>query len=168
MSPGAWVFGPEFTAENLPRTAAILHQATHQNRPLKEAAKVRIQRPRPKRRDPAGTPCLKKHPTDSYPSGHSTGAALWSAFYAAAMPEYQPLFENYVREAMWCRVLAGMHFPSDTQAGRLLGRLSAAEMLKNPAARAAAAEIRAEILSFLKTRPECAPAPSVPQVPSLP
>lgn len=157
MSPGVWVFGAEFTEKNLPRTAALLQKITLENRPLINAAKDRFKRPRPYRRDEAVTPCVKKHTSDSYPSGHSAGAALWCAFLSAAMPEYQPLFEKYVHEAMWCRVLAGVHFPSDTQAGRMLGRLSAAEMLKTPAAREAVAEIRAEILSFLKTHPKCVP-----------
>lgn len=150
MSPGAWVFGPEFTEQNLPRTAELLHRATLAHRPVLNAAKARWERSRPHQRDSAIQPGVRVPRDSAYPSGHSAGAALWAAFYSAAMPGYRDQFEEYVREAMWCRVLGGAHFPSDTLAGRQLGRLSAAEILKSPEAQAAVAEIRAEILAFLK------------------
>ena len=47
-----------------------------------------------------------------------------------------------------------MVISSDTLAGKLIGRLIAREMLKNPVTQKAVAEMRAEIQAFLKQNPD--------------
>jgi acid phosphatase (class A) len=154
LSPGRCVFGAGFTAKNLPRTAAVLQQAYEERHTVVAAAKKKWQRPRPHTRGLGIRPCVEVPDNDSYPSGHSAARALWAAFYCEALPEYAVLFQDDVREAMWCRVLGGAHYPTDTQAGRLAGALIAREMLKNASTQDAIREMRVEILAFLKTHPE--------------
>lgn len=145
---GATVFGPWFTAENLPLTARFFKMAGIQFRPLLVQAKEKWERPRPSVRDARVQPCLAPPEGQSYPSGHSASAAVWAELFGAAFPERQAAFAEQVRETMWSRVLAGVHFPSDTQAGRLLGQSIGQAMLTLPATREALAEVRAEIEAY--------------------
>ncbi len=155
MSPGMCVFGPEFTPENLPKTAAFFKQAKEVDlRSVVNAAKDHWKRMRPHLRGAGVKPCVPVPSSDSYPSGHSAARVLFSILYGAALPEYAPLFDDDAREAMWCRVLGGAHYPTDTQGGRIMGELVGAEMLKNETTRKAIAEIRAEIRAFLTANPE--------------
>ncbi|MDF9827412.1 hypothetical protein M2447_001505 [Ereboglobus sp. PH5-10] len=155
MSPGALVFGWEFNRQNLPRTAEILEQAYVEHRPAVLASKKQWGRVRPYNRGIGITPCVEIVPKDeSYPSGHSAESGLLAILYSEAMPEYKNLFMEDVRETTWGRIIAGVHYPSDTQAGCLLGFTIAREMLKNPHTQNAIKEMRAEILAFLEKHPE--------------
>jgi acid phosphatase (class A) len=154
MLIGKWAFGDAFNKQNLPRTRAFLRQANLERHEVSSYAKEQFMRVRPYNRGAGIKICLDRQPSgSSYPSGHSTSAATWAALYAAALPEYAALFDDGRREVMWSRVLAGVHYPSDTQAGALLGARIAAEMLRTPATQAAIAGMRAEILSFLDANP---------------
>ncbi len=146
---GQAALGPWFTRENLPRTAAIFERINHENGAAVQAAKHAFHRPRPFQRDPRVVPVVPK-PGDasSYPSGHSAGAAVWGAILAAAFPGDAPALQAQVHETMWCRELGGVHFPSDTEAGRLLGTEVARRLLASPAMAPALAEIRAEAAPF--------------------
>jgi acid phosphatase (class A) len=48
------------------------------------------------------------------------------------------------------KLFTGVHYPSDLEAGRILGEALAREMLKSPALQAALAECRAEIAGVRK------------------
>jgi len=142
---GASVFGIWFTAENLPLTAHFFETAGVQFHPALVSAKQRWQRPRPDARDSRVHPCLAAPAGTSYPSGHSATAAIWGELLSAAFPEKREEFMMQVRETMWSRVLAGVHFPSDTQAGRLLGESIGKEMLTLPATQQALEAVHQEI-----------------------
>ncbi len=157
MSLGAWLFGPDFTKENLPRTYAFLRKATTERGTIVHSMKAQWNRTRPYDRGIGVEKCVPNRPAGaSYPSGHSASGALWEMLFSAAMPEYETFFAQTRREIMWCRVLAGVHYPSDTQAGCIIGHLIAREMLKNQSTRDAAGEMRAEILAFLEKHPGAA------------
>lgn len=171
---GQAVFGEWFTAKNLPRTDAIFREIDHEQGGIVQTVKNGVQRPRPYQRDARIVPAVPK-PNDgsSYPSGHSTGAAVWGAILAAAFPEDAAKCQAQVRETMWCRELGGVHFPSDTEAGLLLGSEVARRMLASPAMAKALEEIRAEAAPFrLKSpvtpAPTATPAPTGTVVPSAP
>jgi acid phosphatase (class A) len=153
MQMGAKIFGPEFTAQNLPFTAEFLRAVTLERHEVLEIAKNKWDRVRPYDRGLGITLCVKRPRNTSYPSGHSAAAANWATIYSAMYPEYATRFEDEMREAMWCRVLGGAHYPSDTQAGKKLGILITEEMLKNPLTQTALQKARAEITAFLKTHP---------------
>ncbi|MDF9833530.1 acid phosphatase (class A) [Ereboglobus sp. PH5-5] len=154
LSMGAQVFGPAFNEKNLPRTIAILTKATNERRPVVHASKRQWNRTRPYDRGLGVEPCVKRQDNTSYPSGHSAASALWAVLLGKAMPEYEILFMDDVRETMWCRVIGGVHYPSDTQAGKLIGTIIANEMLRNKQTRDAIKEMRDELLDFLKKNPD--------------
>jgi acid phosphatase (class A) len=146
---GAKVMGAWFTEENLPKTRAILKTAYDQAQPTVYAAKNKWNRPRPYQRDPRVQPAVQKLSNNpSYPSGHSADASVWAGVLAAAFPEKAEAFDIAVREAMWGRIAGGVHFPSDTEAGRILGQAIVKKMLESPDMQAALETIRAEAAPF--------------------
>lgn len=148
---GAKVMGDWFTEENLPKTKAILKAAYDQEQPTVYAAKNKFNRPRPYQRDPRVKPAVQKLSNNpSYPSGHSADASVWAGVLAAAFPDKADEFEKAIREAMWGRIAGGVHFPTDTEAGRILGQAIVKKMLESPDMKAALETIRAEAAPFQK------------------
>ena len=156
------VLGDWFTAKNLPRTAAIFEEIDREDNPIVQAAKKTAHRPRPYQRDARVQPVVSRPGmNDSYPSGHTAGAAIWGTILAAAFPADKDGFEAQIHETMWCREIGGVHYPSDTEAGFLLGKSIANRMLASPAMQQALTEIRAEA-AFFQARPTPAsPAPEL-------
>jgi acid phosphatase (class A) len=150
---GSAVMGSWFTAENLPRTAAIMKAVWKQTNQATKALKKRWDRPRPSARDPRVHPCVTVPADASYPSGHSANATVWAAVFGAAFPEHAAEFDAQARETRWARVLGGAHFPSDTLAGRMLGENIAREMLGSAAMPGALGEIRAEVAAWRTQQP---------------
>ena len=93
--------------------------STRQRRPAAAAP--------PKPPPSPGSPCVISPPespySPSYPSGHATVGAMNAILLARMVPERRTaLFERG-----WAygdaRVVSGVHFPSDVEAGRILGTL---------------------------------------------
>lgn len=154
MIMGAEVFGPAFTKENLPATYERLLAMTLERRAVLLKAKKLWNRVRPYHRGLGIEPCVYDPGDASYPSGHSAAASLWAVLYSELFPEYRKIFVDIARERIWCRVLGGAHYPSDTQAGSMLGEWIAKDMLKNPVTQKALDEMRAELAEFFKKHPD--------------
>jgi acid phosphatase (class A) len=148
---GRSIFGDWFTRQNLPRTAEILTQVTKITDPVKENAKKKWQRPRPYTRSNLINPVVGK-PGDSgsYPSGHVYGTAVPLFVFTAAFPDHADDFEKIIRGMMWGRIVGGVHYPTDTEAGRLLAKDVVDKLLETPAMQDAIQTIREEVKPFLK------------------
>jgi len=96
-------------------------------------------------------PIVGRPGNTSYPSGHSAAAALWGTILSAAFPEKATEFNHQIHEVMWCRVIGGVHYPSDTAAGKMLGEAIAKKMLESPAMQDALRTIRDEVGPHLVT-----------------
>jgi len=147
---GREVFGPWFTRENLPKTAEILRQTSKAADPVLKDAKKNWQRPRPYVRSTLISPVVGK-PNDagSYPSGHTFGIAIPEFLLSAAFPSHAAEFDEKIHRVMWGRIVGGVHFPSDTEAGRLLAKDVMDKMLATKAMKDALETIRAEVAPFL-------------------
>lgn len=146
------VLGPAFTADAFPLTGALLAKVNKDASAIVDRAKTFWSRPRPFVTNPDLAPSLKKPDGHSYPSGHATFGTLAGIILADMVPEMAgPLFERaeaYRRN----RVIGGVHYPSDVEAGRLAGTVIAAFLPLSPAFREEFARARAELRAGLGLR----------------
>jgi acid phosphatase (class A) len=123
---GSW-----FNEKNLPRTAALLAQATVDLNSVSETAKANYKRPRPYVADPTIHPVLKAEKSASYPSGHAVRGIVWATLLSEMFPEHKDDLMKLGKQYGDDRVIAGMHYPSDVIAGQKLGAVIAKKLLDN-------------------------------------
>ena len=129
--------GDNFNADNLPVTAAFFEKLSKQGAEPMKAVKAYWHRPRPYNSSTLVHPGIETEGTSpSYPSGHATYAYLCAVVLANMVPEKRA--EIFSRADLFAqgRVIGGVHYPSDIEAGKLSGTLIAAAMLQNPVFRA--------------------------------
>ncbi|HEX8911947.1 MAG TPA: phosphatase PAP2 family protein, partial [Humisphaera sp.] len=131
------VLGPGFDAKELPVTAALMQQVYVDGRATSDAAKLVWARKRPPVALPEKVkPCVRLEPSNSYPSGHATRGVMWALLLAEAFPAKRDALMARGKEIGTNRVLAGMHWPTDVEAGQKLGAAVAERLLASPAFRA--------------------------------
>lgn len=96
-----------------------------------EAVKKQYQRPRPIYRNRGLEPCVDIIGGYAYPSGHATNARLFALILSDLVPERRAEFMTRADEASLNRVIGGVHYPSDIEAGKRLGEAIYAELRKN-------------------------------------
>ncbi|HWQ93151.1 MAG TPA: phosphatase PAP2 family protein, partial [Clostridia bacterium] len=149
------VLGEWFRSSDFPKTVALFEEIGKESRTIiDDQVKKRWNRTRPYHANPAVEPVVGRPGNTSYPSGHSAAAALWGTLMAAAFPDKEAEFKAQIREAAWCRVLGGVHYPSDAVAGQMLGEAIAKAMLKEPEMQKALQTIREEVTPYLKANVE--------------
>lgn len=67
-------------------------------------------------------PCIKKEATQSYPSGHSTLAHLYSLILSDIYPQKRKALIARANQLAEDRVLGGVHHTSDIEAGKQLAK----------------------------------------------
>ena len=148
----ARVLGDWFTAENLPFLAAFFHQVDDDGDLIFSDVKTLYFRPRPPFADSRVHPCVELKTTGSYPSGHSSQAWMWAGLLAEIFPEKRTEILDRARDVDWGRVIGGVHYPTDTIGGKLLGDAIVAELLKLPAVQEAIRKCRAEAEPILRKK----------------
>ena len=133
LTPAAFqqVLGGDFTREKYPGLFALLEDAGNDAKVFSDKAKDQFGHPRPRFVDAHVQPVIDGEVNPSYPSGHSTRGTLWGYLLAEIAPEKKAELLKRGQEIGWDRVIAGVHFPSDVYAGRVLGRALAQAMLKS-------------------------------------
>ena len=92
--------------------------------------KYKYLRPRPTDLDPSLTTPIPVPQHPAYPSGHATIAGAASTILKQFFPQDAGTFEAMAQESAVSRLLAGVHFRSDIDAGSELGRQVANDVLK--------------------------------------
>jgi acid phosphatase (class A) len=141
--------GEWFTEANLPRTAEIFLQVDADRFAISSAGKAVWNRPRPPLLAKRIHACAPLPTSGSYPSGHATQAFLWAGLLAEVFPEQRAALRERAELVAWSRIVAGVHYPTDIAAGRMLGDRLVQEFLKVPAVREALAIVRAEAAPFV-------------------
>ena len=141
---GSEVLGVWFNAANLPQTAKFFTMVREDFGPINRAAKAVWPRRRPPFADPRVIPCVDFADTGAYPSGHGIQSALWVGLLSAIFPDQVVGFQQRAEATLRYKLLSGVHYASDLQAGRLLGEAVARELLKNPAVWKILDELRTE------------------------
>lgn len=138
------VLGPQFTAEQFPLTSKLFEHVTEAEKAVVREAKDYWHRRRPYLIDPTLAPCSNGS-NGSYPSGHSTLAYMDAALLAQMLPErHDALFER-AADFAHNRLVCGVHYPSDVEAGKTLGTVLAALLQREPALEAQIAAASAEL-----------------------
>jgi acid phosphatase (class A) len=146
------VLGPAFNEANLPKTAALFKAANHDAGLIAKGGKQYFSRARPFIVSNEVHPTVAGKPDDaydSYPSGHATFGYMSAILLAQMIPEKRDALFVRGREYGENRVVDGVHYPSDVEAGRIDGTLVAAALMANPDFQKAFAEAKAEVRAAL-------------------
>ena len=139
-----------FNAKTLPRTNALFRKVTYEEGAVVQAGKRGFRRPRPFVLEPRIEPIVRKPTNDSYPSGHAMWSRVIGLVLADMLPEYRDKIMARADEYASHRVLAGVHYPSDVEAGKHAGTALAAFLFASPSFQPDYAEARRELRAALQ------------------
>ena len=118
-------------AASLPKTAAFFARVADVDKAEVKDAKLYWRRARPPVTSDQVHPLSQEKPDDwSYPSGHATFGYTTAILLANMVPEKRAAI--FARADLYAqhRVVMGVHFPSDVEAGRLAGTVIGAQLLQ--------------------------------------
>ena len=143
------VLGPGFTTARTPRTAALFDVLFADVKSLTAPAKNVYGRPRPPLVDRSIETCKMLEPSKSYPSGHASRGWMMALVLSDMVPEKADAILARGRDYGDSRVVCAQHFPSDVEAGRLIGAAVYATAKSDPAFARDFAAARAELRQAL-------------------
>jgi acid phosphatase (class A) len=139
------VVSEKFTGKYFPIAKKFFNSVYKTESNLNKQGKEKWERMRP----PAINPNLKAvgkfESMGSYPSGHAAFGWLTGIVLADMLPEMRDAIMMRAREISLNRVVGGVHYPSDIEAGRMLAVACAVEIRNNPAFLADFEEARMEV-----------------------
>jgi acid phosphatase (class A) len=115
------VMGTSFRRENLPFATQFFQHVYEDGSAATVAAKGYFKRRRPFVVDPSIQIIVVQAPDFSYPSNHSNFANEVGILLAAMVPEKAAAIFDRAANYAHNRVIAGVHFPTDVEAGRISG-----------------------------------------------
>jgi acid phosphatase (class A) len=86
----------------------------------------------------------------SYPSGHAALGWAWALVLAELIPDRADAILERGRDFGWSRVVCGVHYPSDVEAGRIVGAGAIARLHGDAFFRTQMDAARAELASILQ------------------
>src|SRR5580765_1407762 len=122
--------GTNFQSGKFPKTEALYAKVKASIGNAIDAPKNYWKRKRPYLLDPQ-LALVDPEPSFSYPSGHSARGTVYALLVAELFPEKKEGILAIGRTLGWDRVLIGKHFPTDVQAGRVLGQAIFRELSAN-------------------------------------
>jgi acid phosphatase (class A) len=144
------VLGPDFTAEKAPRLAAVFEALFADVKTVTAPAKVAFVRPRPPLVDTTIETCRPLEQSGSYPSGHASRGWMMALVLSEMVPEKTNEILGRGRDYGESRIVCAEHFPSDVEAGRLIGAAVFNTARLNPKFRRDQKRARAELRRALK------------------
>jgi acid phosphatase (class A) len=127
------VLGDKFDAAALPATALLAKHLKNDESVTTDPVKKTFQRVRPYNLDKTLSPvCVVKSIDDSYPSGHSTAGYTNALVLIEMVPEKRDAILARADDYAHNRMVCGVHYPSDIQAGKLLAYTLHASLDANP------------------------------------
>lgn len=144
------ILGPEFTLEKHPLTAEFFRRIDNDFVQSLMPAKAFYGRARPYEINSSIQPVLPPPEGQSYPSGHSMDGYLMAILLAQVVPEKRLALFERADEGAQSRVIAGVHYPSDLEGGKIAAFVLASRLLNDPRAQADLQKVKAEVRSHLK------------------
>lgn len=114
-----------------PATYNLLADAMYDLQTIEMQQKKQFDRVRPSALDSSLTPALPVPGHPAYPSYHTTELYFFALVLGELAPERREAFLNRALEIGVNREIAGVHYPSDTAAGKLLAEQFFAALMKN-------------------------------------
>jgi acid phosphatase (class A) len=143
------VLGPQFTEANLPKMTEFYRRFTADVRPLYFVATDFWHRPRPFRVSAEVKAIGHQSANGSYPSGHAIRGYLVAIILGNMVPEKRDALFARGRDYGMSRVIAGVHFPSDMEAGQMAATAVAVAFMQNAAFAKDFAEAKTELRNVL-------------------
>ena len=128
--------GQPLDAVRFPKTAALIDQVGKDIKAKTDGLKKQFGRPRPYLADARVQPAIEREMSPSYPSGHATRGVAFARVLAELAPSRQDALLACGRQVGVHRVIGGVHYPSDIEAGQRLGLKLAEIWLADPLNRA--------------------------------
>jgi acid phosphatase (class A) len=147
------VMGPHFKTENLPLTTKLFQHVYEDGNAATFAAKNFFKRTRPFVVDPEIKIIVVQAPDFSYPSNHSTFGNETGILLAEMVPENAVAIFARAAEYAHNRVVAGVHFPTDVEAGRIAASVIDNTLLHNLRFEADFAQAKTEVRAALGLAP---------------
>jgi acid phosphatase (class A) len=144
------VLGPDFRPDKLPVSVEFFKRTNGDARVILNATKEAWNRPRPFNVSADIQPLGQKPRTNfAYPSGTTIFGSLTAILLANMIPEKR--VEIFTRSAEFSanRIVLGVHYPSDIEAGRIAATVMAAALFQNPVFMTELANARAELRTVL-------------------
>lgn len=166
--------GTDLSKKAAPITNEVIDRAWKQAYVLVIDAKKHWSRQRPYLANAQIQLAVPAENTPSYPSGHATYGTLMAILLANIVPEKATAIFDRGWEMGFDRLIGGVHYPSDVDAGRITGSVLGAELLRSPALQADLARAAVEVRTALGLPPlqagaePAAPAPAAAPVMPLP
>ena len=139
-SIGSW-----FNPDDLPVTVDVLGRVWRDASYYMWRLKFKYARVRPYNIDPKVKP-LQEPNWAAFPSGHSFYAHMLAYLYSELAPEFSDIFLHDARTIAHSREIIGVHFPSDSEAGRVFARQFVDQLLLTKKFRPELEKIRKEWL----------------------
>lgn len=143
------VLGPKFTPDTLPKTAALFERLVATDNAVLDPAKLHFNRQRPYMVSDLVRPIVKPTTSGSWPSSHAALGTLMGIILADMLPEKRSALMERARAYAENRLVAGAHFASDVEMGRIAGTVIAAVALHQPSFAADYAAARLELRAAL-------------------
>jgi len=145
LGPSAFAeaLGHPLDARTRPGTCALFDEVARELKGTTDPLKKQFARPRPYDADPQVQPAIDREPSFSYPSGHATRGLAFALILAELAPGRREAILEAGRQVGVNRVVGGVHYPSDIEAGQRLGAQWARAWLASPGNRARLEGLRA-------------------------
>lgn len=124
------VMGPKFTPAALPKTAALFDRLVATDSAVVDPAKASFNRARPHLVSELVKPVVRLSNSGSWPSSHASVGTLMGIVLGDMVPEKRAAIMERARTYAENRLVAGMHFPSDVEMGRIAGSVIAAVAMR--------------------------------------
>ncbi len=140
-----------FTPEKLPITANFMAKVWSDCTYYFWSLKYQFNRTRPYMLD-SRIKNLDNTNFQAYPSGHASASYMAAFVYQELLPQHKDLFQKNAYDMAFSREIIGVHFPSDSEAGRIFARQFVNFLLKTPSFQKDLAEAKREIETVIKSK----------------
>jgi membrane-associated phospholipid phosphatase len=143
LSAYSEAMGLPLDGTRFPKTAALIDKAGRDIKIVTDGLKKHFGRPRPYQADSRVQPAIERELSPSYPSGHATRGLAYAMVLAELAPERREALLAQGRLVGVDRVIGGVHYPSDVEAGQRLGLKMGEAWLSVPENRSLVDSVRA-------------------------